>query len=103
MPTLRTHRRRNSPALELQGRDFLLSRSRIRQNLFWAFGYYVALILIAAGVLYPVFHASGVPAGLHWAFGDYGFLIPVLAAAALALSSVSVVTNSLRLRVTSSL
>lgn len=70
----------------------------IKQNLFWAFGYNVALIPIAAGVLYLVF-SSGVPPGfLKYILGDFGFLNPVMAAAAMALSSVSVVTNSLRLR-----
>jgi Cu+-exporting ATPase len=55
----------------------------IRQNLFWAFGYNVVGIPLAAGLLYP------------WT----GWLVsPVFASAAMALSSVSVVSNSLRLR-----
>jgi Cu+-exporting ATPase len=70
----------------------------IKQNLFWAFGYNAALIPIAAGVLYLVFGQSGVPAGLRFILGEHGFLNPILAAAAMAASSVSVVTNSLRLR-----
>ena len=71
----------------------------IKQNLFWAFGYNTLLIPIAAGLLYVLFFSSSVPAGpLRYIFGDFGFLNPVLAAAAMALSSVSVVTNSLRLR-----
>ncbi len=55
----------------------------IRQNLFLSFAYNVAGIPLAAGVLYPFF-------GL--------LLSPVVAAAAMALSSVSVIANSLRLR-----
>jgi Cu+-exporting ATPase len=80
-----------------------LSRATIRtikQNLFWAFFYNTALIPIAAGVLYPLFGAleGGVPENLEFFFGELGFLNPMLAALAMATSSVSVVTNSLRLR-----
>ena len=79
-----------------------LSRATIRtikQNLFWAFVYNILLIPVAAGVLYPVFGAvGGVPEGLGFFFGEQGFLNPVLAALAMAFSSVTVVTNSLRLR-----
>jgi Cu+-exporting ATPase len=77
-----------------------LSKSTVRtikQNLFWAFFYNAALIPIAAGVLYPFFSEGSVPPGLTYIFGDYGFLNPVLAAAAMAISSVTVVSNSLRL------
>jgi Cu+-exporting ATPase len=84
---------------------FNLSRATIRaikQNLFWAFFYNVMLIPIAAGALYPLFSAlGGVPVALQFFFGAQGFLNPVMAAAAMAVSSVTVVTNSLRLKHTS--
>lgn len=70
----------------------------VRQNLFWAFAYNVALIPVAAGVLYPVFAGNGVPEALTPALGEFGFLNPILAAAAMAISSVSVIANSLRLK-----
>ena len=70
----------------------------IKENLFWAFAYNVALIPVAAGVLYPLFAGGSVPWILSPVLGEYGFLNPVLAAAAMALSSVTVVSNALRLR-----
>jgi Cu+-exporting ATPase len=60
----------------------------IRQNLFWAFFYNVMLIPVAAGVLYPLAAVPMMFRQLH----------PILAALAMALSSVTVVGNSLRLR-----
>jgi Cu+-exporting ATPase len=70
----------------------------IRQNLFWAFAYNVALIPIAAGLLYIFFNDGGVPSALHFVLGDYGFLNPIMAAGAMAVSSLTVVSNSLRLK-----
>ena len=81
---------------------FDLSRQTIRtikQNLAGAFFYNALLIPVAAGALVPVFDAAGgVPGGLEFFFGERGLLNPVLAALAMAFSSVTVVTNSLRLR-----
>jgi len=70
----------------------------IKQNLFWAFAYNTALIPVAAGILYLAFGESGVPSGLTFILGDVGFLNPIMAAAAMAASSLTVVSNSLRLR-----
>ena len=70
----------------------------IKQNLFWAFAYNTALIPVAAGILFLAFGESGVPSGLTFILGDVGFLNPIMAAAAMAASSLTVVSNSLRLR-----
>ena len=70
----------------------------IKQNLFWAFAYNVFLIPVAAGALYFVFSQNGTPSGLEFFLGDFGFLNPMLAGLAMAFSSVTVVTNSLRLK-----
>ncbi len=59
----------------------------VRQNLFWAFCYNTLLIPVAAGILYP----------FAWAPAMLGELNPMLAAVAMSLSSISVVTNSLLL------
>jgi Cu+-exporting ATPase len=66
-------------AVELSRRTIRI----IKENLAWAFGYNIILIPVAAGALYPL----------------WGVLLsPILAGAAMAFSSVSVVTNSLRLK-----
>jgi Cu+-exporting ATPase len=83
------------------GRAVGLSKATVRnikQNLFWAFAYNTALIPVAAGILYPFFSGGTVPGVLAPILGEYGFLNPVLAAAAMALSSVTVLSNALRLR-----
>ncbi|MBL4752712.1 MAG: heavy metal translocating P-type ATPase, partial [Flavobacteriales bacterium] len=60
-----------------------ITMQTIRQNLFWAFIYNIVAIPIAAGILYP----------------SYGFLLnPMVAGAAMSLSSISVLGNSLRLK-----
>jgi len=66
-------------AIELSRRTIRV----IRENLVWAFGYNTILIPVAAGALYPLWGVQ---------------LSPILAGAAMAFSSVSVVTNSLRLK-----
>jgi len=71
--------RKVASALSLSGRTMRV----IKQNLFWAFFYNAIGIPLAAGVLYPIF---------GWT------LSPAFAGAAMAFSSVSVLTNSLRLR-----
>jgi Cu+-exporting ATPase len=60
-----------------------LTMSNIRQNLFFAFIYNALGVPLAAGILYPIFHV---------------LLNPMIAAAAMSFSSVSVITNALRLR-----
>ena len=77
-----------------------ISRStmrNIKQNLFWAFFYNILLIPIAAGILYPVFSDGTAPGFLHPIIGHFGFLNPIVAAGIMALSSLTVVGNSLRL------
>ncbi len=79
MTVISSDLRKISEALDLSGKTVRV----VRQNLFWAFIYNIIGVPIAAGALYPVF----------------GFLLnPMIAGAAMAFSSVSVVTNSLRLR-----
>jgi Cu+-exporting ATPase len=58
--------------------------SKIKQNLFWAFFYNTAMIPVAAGILFPIFHTL--------------FLTPIAAAIAMVLSDISVVVNSLLLK-----
>jgi Cu+-exporting ATPase len=67
----------------------------IRQNLYWAFGYNVVLIPVAAGVLVPLLGPHG---AIGPVLGWSGSLHPMLASLAMAFSSVSVVLSSLRLR-----
>jgi P-type Cu+ transporter len=67
------------PAIELARRTMRI----VEENLGWAFGYNLVLVPVAAGILYPVWGVQ---------------LSPILAGLAMALSSLSVVANSLRLR-----
>jgi Cu+-exporting ATPase len=60
-----------------------VTMNNIRQNLLWAFGYNILLIPVAMGILFPFF-------GIR--------LNPMLASMAMAFSSISVVTNALRLK-----
>ena len=71
-------------AIELSRRTLAV----VRQNLLWASIYNIVLIPVAAGALYPIAAAPGFLRALH----------PALAALAMALSSLTVVLNSLRLR-----
>ena len=80
----------SSGSLRGVSRAIRLSRATmktIKENLLWAFGYNVILIPVAAGILYPFESLPNMLRQLH----------PILAALAMAFSSVSVVTNSLRL------
>ena len=70
----------------------------IKQNLFWAFAYNILLVPVAAGILYPLFALQAVPEFLSPLIGDRGFLNPVVAAAAMGISSITVVLNALRLK-----
>ncbi|MCL4383521.1 MAG: heavy metal translocating P-type ATPase [Candidatus Micrarchaeaceae archaeon] len=64
-----------------------ITMNKIRQNLLWAFGYNIILIPIAAGILIPIFGIS-----------IYNFL-PILAAIAMGFSSVTVISNSLLIKI----
>jgi len=80
----------SSGSLTGVSRAIRLSRATmntIKQNLFWAFGYNIILIPVAAGILYPFEFLPNFLRQLH----------PIMAALAMAFSSISVVTNSLRL------
>ena len=80
----------SSGSLNGVSRAIRLSRATmntIKQNLFWAFGYNIILIPVAAGILYPFEFLPNFLRQLH----------PIMAALAMAFSSISVVTNSLRL------
>ncbi len=74
------------------------TRNVIRQNLGFAFAYNILLIPLAAGLAVPIFDvAGGVPGGLTWLFGEQGQFEPIAAALAMVASSLSVLTNALRL------
>ena len=80
----------SSGSLNGVSRAIRLSRATmntIKQNLFWAFGYNIILIPVAAGILYPFEFLPNFLRQLH----------PIMAALEMAFSSISVVTNSLRL------
>ena len=74
------------------------TRQVIRQNLGFAFAYNILLIPLAAGLAVPILDAAGgVPGGLTWLFGERGQFEPIAAALAMVASSISVLTNALRL------
>ena len=81
-------------------RTFLLSKAtlkKVKQNLIWAFGYNLFFIPIAAGALHPFFLDGNVYSVFNGFVGEYGFINPVVAAVAMAFSSLAVVFNSRKL------
>ncbi len=73
------------------------ARRTIRQNLAFAFIYNILLIPLAAGAAYPIW-SGNVPEALTWLFTNQGALEPIAAGLAMSLSSISVITNALRLQ-----
>ena len=92
----------NHPDIELLGVTIVPGNTWLAEGTAYALRQLEVLnrpdIPVAAGILYLAFGRSGVPAVLNFILGNYGFLNPILAAAAMAASSVTVVSNSLRLK-----